>query len=412
MLRRLAVEDFKSLEKVSLALPRFTVLFGPNAAGKSNLLDAIQALSRIGTSRTFSEALRDPIRGYPIEAFAFPPGGLPELLSSESARFSIEADVEVQRTVSYRYRIGVAIQPRSGTLELAEEFLASLNQKAEIKSGAAIEVAGDKLKIRRKSHPGRPRVEPLGQNFAYLADPRLGAPEYRPIEQVRNELSAWRTYYLDPRVAMREAQPPSEVDDIGVLGGDIGPFLYRLRAEHPKRFDAVRRTIRSLVPSVEDLAVDLDKRRGTLDIQVRQDGIEFSSRIVSEGTLRVLALCAIAANPWGGSLLAFEEPENGVHPRRLELIAQLLASLALVHKRQLIVTTHSPLFCDAVLRLTRQGQGEVAMLNVRRVAGRTEVKPFDVTGPLFKDQEIAQALASETEDGLFERLLLRGLLDE
>ena len=152
---------------------------------------------------------------------------------------------------------------------------------------------------------------------------------------------------------MRSAKPPSDVRDIGVLGEDIAPFLFHLKAEYPKFFDAVKRTLRSLIPSVEDLSVDLDKRRGTLDIQVKQGGVDFSSRIVSEGTLRVLAICALAVNPWGGSLLAFEEPENGIHPRRLELIVDLLTSLAIVQGRQVIVTTHSPLLCNAVLQRSR-----------------------------------------------------------
>lgn len=73
MLRRLAVRGFKSLSNVSIDFPTMTVLFGPNAAGKSNLLDAIQALSRIGTERTLADALAEPIRGRQIEAFSFPP---------------------------------------------------------------------------------------------------------------------------------------------------------------------------------------------------------------------------------------------------------------------------------------------------------------------------------------------------
>jgi len=411
MLRRLRVEGFKSLKSVTLDLPRFTVLFGPNAAGKSNVLDAIQMLSRIATTRTFAEALRDPIRGYPIEAFTFPTGGLAALLSSDSVEFSLGADVEAGRG-RYRYRIALRIDPRSGSLGLADEYLASLSARGEPRGEAVIEAIGNQVRIRRQRHPGRPRHEPLGQNYAVMADPRLGPPEYHAIEQVRNELSGWRTYYLDPRTAMRLARPPSEVGEIGVLGEHIAPFLYRLYAEKPKHFEAVRRTLRSLVPSVEDLSVDLDKQRGTLDIRVRQDGIEFSSRIVSEGTLRVLALCAIAANPWSGGLLAFEEPENGVHPRRLELIAELLMNLALEQARQLVVTTHSPLFCDAVLKQARTSASEVAMLNVRRSGGYTEIKPFEVTGPLFKDQELAQALTAGTEDGLFEGLMMRGMLDE
>ncbi len=411
MLKRLAVQGFKSLANTSIAFPRMAVLFGPNAAGKSNLLDAIQALSRIGTERTLADAMASPIRGYPIEAFSFPAGGLQELLGATRASFSLEADLGVGKD-AYRYRIETAIEPASGRLSVADEYLAQLGARGEPKGRPALERTGANLHIRRKSKPAHPRQEPLGLNHSILSDPRLGGVGYRALERTRQELSGWRTYYLDPRVAMRAAQPPSDVRDIGVLGGEIAPFLYRLRAEHPKHFQAISRTLRSTVPSVEEISVDLDTRRGTLDILVRQAGVDYSSRIVSEGTLRVLALCAIAVNPWGGSVLAFEEPENGVHPRRLELIAQLLASLALEQGRQLIVTTHSPLFCDAVLKSARSRPGDIGLFNVRREGAATVVRPFDVTGPLFKDQEIAAALTTGTEDGLFESLMLRGLLDE
>ena len=95
MIQKLNVRGFKSLSNISVEFPRLTVLFGPNAAGKSNLLDAIQALSRIGTERTLLDALEGrTIRGYPIEAFALPVGGIPELLSKSTATFSISADLE------------------------------------------------------------------------------------------------------------------------------------------------------------------------------------------------------------------------------------------------------------------------------------------------------------------------------
>ena len=411
MLKRFTARGFKSLQDVRIEFPRMAVLFGPNAAGKSNFLDAVQALSRIGTLRTLADALGEPIRGFPIEAFSFPQGGLAELLSTPSAAFSLEADLTVGKE-AYRYRIEVKIEPASGKLAVADEYLAQLTAKGEPKGRPAVERVQDNLHIRRKSKPAHPRQEALGVNHSILSDPRLGGAEYRALEGVRQELSDWRTYYLDPRVAMRRAEPPSEVRDIGVLGGDIAPFLYRLRVEEPKRFEAISRTLRSIIPSVEDLTVNIDKRRGTLDILIRQDGVDYSSRIISEGTLRVLALCAIAVNPWGGSLLAFEEPENGVHPRRLELIAQLLLSLALDQKRQIVVTTHSPLFCDAVLKGARPRPEEIGLFNVRRDGQATIVQPFDVTGPLFQDQEIAAALTTGTEDGLFEDLLLRGMIDE
>lgn len=412
MLRRLSVEGFKSLGDVKVDFPLLTVFFGPNAAGKSNLLDAIQALSRIGTSRTLADALSEPIRGYAIEAFAFPKGGLPQLLSSEKAEFTLGADLLVRRE-RYRYHITVEIQPTSGGLTVRHENFKIIARTPGRPAAPMIETVGGQIRIRRKGKAARPREEPGEANYAVLSDPRLAGPYYGAIERCRTELSGWRTYYLDPRVAMRSAKPPADVRDIGVLGEDIAPFLYRLRAENPpKHFEAVKRTLRSLIPSVDDLTVDLDKRRGTLDIQVRQDGTDFSSRIISEGTLRVLALCSIAVNPWSGGLMAFEEPENGVHPRRIELIAQLLASLALEQGRQVVVTTHSPLFCDAVLKHARSNRFGVALFNVRRGNNGTEVHEFDVRDPLFQDQDITKALTSGTEDGLFESLMLRGMFNE
>lgn len=411
MLQRLSVRGFKSLKDASIDFPRMAVLFGPNAAGKSNLLDAIQALSRVGTERTLADALAEPIRGYSIESFSFPAGGLGELLSVPETAFELEADVTGKKD-SFRYRVRVAIAPGSGALSVGDEYLTPLAKDRTPKGTAAIELVGDRLRVRRKGESGKPRYEPRGLNYAILSDLRFGSPLYPAIHSVRSELSAWRTYYLDPRVAMRSSQPPSDVRDIGALGGDIAPFLHRLRAEDAKKFQAVSRTLRSIVPSVESLTVDLDKRRGTLDILIRQNGVDFSSRIVSEGTLRVLALCSIAVNPWGGSLLAFEEPENGVHPRRLELIAQLLLSLAVEQGRQVVVTTHSPLFCDSILKGARTRPEDVGLFNVRRAGDATVVERFDVMGPLFKNQEIAAALTSGTEDGLFESLLLRGMLDE
>ena len=413
MLKKLTVRDFKSLVDVTVEFPRFAVLFGPNAAGKSNLLDAIAALSWIGNVRTLSDALDRPlpVRGHAFEAFSFPTGGLPALLQQENARFSLGADLAVGAE-RYRYRVEPSIELQSGRLGVADEYLALLGRTGKPKGTPAIERVDSKLHVRRKGKPAHPRQEPIGMNHAILSDRSLAGEEYRWLEAVRGELGEWCAHYLDPGLAMRVPRPPADVFDVGAHGEDVGPFLYKLRAVEPKRFDAVTRTLRSIVPGVESLEVLLDERRGTLDVLIRQEGVEYSSRIVSEGTLRVLALCAIAVNPWGGSLLAFEEPENGVHPRRLDLIARLLLSLASAGGRQVIVTTHSPLFCDAVLKHASSTADDVGLFNVRRVGQATAVEPFDAAGPLCKDAGIAAALTSRAEDGLFENLLLRGLIDE
>jgi predicted ATPase len=147
-----------------------------------------------------------------------------------------------------------------------------------------------------------------------------------------------------------------------------------------------------------------------LDIIIQQDGTPYSSRVVSEGTLRVLALCCLAGNPWPGELIAFEEPENGVHPRRIEVIADLLASMAEQGRSQVVVTTHSPTLIAAMLRRAHMNPGQIKLFRCAQRGRSTEVIEFDPVGPLFDDEEIRVTLTSP-EDAKIEAMLLRGWLD-
>ncbi len=413
MLKSLAVRGFKSLIDVDpIEMAPLTVFFGPNAAGKSNLLDAILLLSRLATAKTVTDAF-DPVRGLALEQFSFPEGeGLPGLLAQERATCRFEAELVTAAAVD-RYRVEIAIAPRTGALTVEDEFLAALTPAGETRGKPVIERHGAVIRIHRTTTSSHPREEPAGSNHTQVSNPRYSGKEYAPIERARDLLSSFRSYYLDPRLAMRRAQGPREVDDVGPLGEHIASFLYRLRGEKPKVFDAIRRTFCTLIPSIEDLIVDVDSRLGVLNLEIRERNTPFSSRIVSEGTLRVLALICVATNPWGGPLIAFEEPENGVHPRRIELIAEILGSLAFeaVPAQQVILTTHSPRFCNAVIRLARKHPDEVCMVRTVRDGGRTRFLRFEPDGPLLTDPEIRTALTTPDENGVFEGLLLRGLLD-
>jgi len=428
LLTRLRVSRFKSILDETVEFPRLTVMFGVNAAGKSNLLEAILALSRLGTERTAADALVDPpIRGLPIEAFAFPEGGLPGLLTSAGASFRLEANLATPSPKAahepnkgrsgtgveqFNYAVELAMQPKSGALSVRDEHLVRLTADGRPTRSPRIEKEGDRIAVRQMGKAGHPCHEPLGQNHTILSDPRFSGSSYPAIERCRSELAGWRVYYLDPRVSMRAAKSPTEVADIGVLGENIAPFLYRLQGqEGATHFRGIVRTLRTIIPSIEDVKVDLDERRGTLDVLIRQNGKDYSSRIISEGTLRLLALCCITVNPWGGSLVGFEEPENGVHPRRIDLIAKLLVSLAMRRGRQVIVTTHSPLFCEFVLRESKERECDVSLLNVAQHEGRTKVGPFPLSGPMYQASEISGALESQSEESLIVSLATRGLVD-
>ena len=85
MLKRVQIRGYKSLKDLEVTLSSLVVLVGPNAAGKSNLLDALQLLSRLGTSRTLREAFDPPYRGMPLESFTIGGGGIRGLSAQESA---------------------------------------------------------------------------------------------------------------------------------------------------------------------------------------------------------------------------------------------------------------------------------------------------------------------------------------
>jgi predicted ATPase len=420
LLTRLRVQGFKSLHDVEIQLAPLVVLMGPNAAGKSNLLEALLLLSRLATEQTLAAAFEPPLRGYPLEAFSLSETGLEGLLQQDRAELVLEAEVQPAR-VSKRvapepllYRTGVQIQPKTGALDVCDEYLVRLKKDRTPKQKPRIERSGDSLIVRQLGESGHPRHEPLGLNHTLVSNRQFtGEHRYPDFDRLRSELSAWQTYYLDPRVSMREPQPPREVADIGPRGEWIAPFLYRLKESetHRKFFTAIGRALRSAIPTVEDLDVDLDPRRGILDILIRQDGTPYSSRVVSEGTLRVLALCCLAGNPWPGELIAFEEPESGVHPRRIEVVADLLASIAEQRRSQVVVTTHSPTLIAAMLRRATKDPTLVKLFRCAQRGRSTHVQEFVPQGPLFESEEIRESLTGPEDAAMVEAMLLRGWLD-
>lgn len=419
MLKRFRVQGFKSLFDVDVQLAPLVVLLGPNAVGKSNFQEALLLLSRLVTEKTLADAFEGPMRGYPAEAFSLPDDGLPGLLTQESARLSLEAILQNSggASRSLKYRIGVEIEPQTGSLSVCDEYLGRLKadgSPAQMAARIELHESGDKLKVRRLREAGQPRLEPLGLNHAVASNMQFsGETRYPDFDHLRSEVSQWQTYYLDPRNAMREPQPPREASDIGINGELLAPYLHRLKESEQliPYFRAVRRALHSTIPSIEDLDIDLDKTRGTLDIQILQDGTPYSSRVISEGTLRVLALCAIAADPTPGSLIAFEEPENGVHPRRIEVIADLLTGIVQKGDTQVIVTTHSPTLIGAMLRRSRNLPGLIRLLRCAQSGRATTIRPFESTDPILDDDEIRKALTGTEDDAVVEALLVRGWLD-
>jgi predicted ATPase len=124
-------------------------------------------------------------------------------------------------------------------------------------------------------------------------------------------------------------------------GEDLAAYYYTLKEQNPRQFDAINKALSSLLPrlTVEVQATD----EGRLELKIRESSATYSVRTVSEGTLRLLGTLA-ALNPLEErvSTIGLEEPENGVHPRRLAWIAEMARRAAQARNMQLLLTTHSP----------------------------------------------------------------------
>ena len=142
---------------------------------------------------------------------------------------------------------------------------------------------------------------------------------------------------------MREASPIKESHTITTFGGDLAAFYWTLQRIHPGQFHNIEKALQTFVPTIEGIKIEVTKD-GLLRLKVKENGIEHSVKVVSEGTLRLLALLAILSPTNLASVVGIEEPENGVHPRKLRHMARLLQFASRV--RQLIVNTHSALLLD------------------------------------------------------------------
>ena len=435
MLKRIHIDGYKSLTNIEVNLEPLTVLFGPNAAGKSNFLDALQLLSKLGTSRTLKEAFDPPYRGKPLESFTIGTQGIKGLLEQEMLSFCIEADLHLSDAIvetvnrqiqemrrpsgvtgtqrkskvqarvrerKLRYRLGIEMLPRSGILRVSDEYLAALNSKGEPtgKRKPFIERQGEKIHLRLEGQ-AHPTYYDRFLDYSILSMPHY-PPHYPHLVAARRELENWLFFYFEPRERMRAANPVKEVRHIGLMGEELASFLNTLKSVDPNQFEAVEKALQALMPNIEGIEVEVSNL-GEVELRLREGGVAIPARVLSEGTLRMLGLLALTGVKESPALVGFEEPENGVHPRRVQLIAEFLKTQENLTNTQYIVTTHSPILPDKV--------GGKSLFVVRRSARNTRVDPFSTWGPLGQRHDIDSAFDDNRERLPISQRILRGDFD-
>ncbi|MCK4763853.1 MAG: AAA family ATPase [Candidatus Aminicenantes bacterium] len=417
MIRRIKIEGYKSFRGMELELRPLTVIFGPNASGKSNFLDALYFLSRVVTAKNISEAFRNH-RGLPLESFNY--GDKSDAGRDRSPRliFSFEVDVEISSKIKkeveriilekrkgidskeldkqiiteqlLRYNLSVEALPKTGYLRVANERLCAIKSNGqEKKRRAFLEKEGSNIHLRMEGQ-ARPTHHQIGLDHSIVSK-TLYEPHYPHITAFRMELANWYTYYLEPRVLMREEVPLAEIESLGPRGENLAAFLNTLKNKHEKDYENLKLSLKHILPSISDIDIKQTKE-GRVGLHLSENGKRFSSRLISEGTLRLIGLlCALhSRNP--ATMVAFEEPENGVHPVRLRSISELLQNASQQYEKQIIVTTHSPILVDYF-----ENQD---IFVCRKEDNQTMIAPF-LTGPLYRGIEIDEALEDRIIRGDF-----------
>ena len=258
-----------------------------------------------------------------------------------------------------RYRVEVEILPGSGILRVTDEYAAALNAKGEPtgKRRPFLERVKDRIHLRMEGQ-AHPTYHECFLDHTLLSRP-LYPPHHPHLVALRQEFESWLSFYFEPRERMRASNPVKEVHHIGLRGEELAAFLNTLRALNERQFRAVEKALHMVIPSITGIDVEVNSL-GEVELRLREGNKLIPARVVSEGTLRILGLLALAGATEPPALIGLEEPENGVHPRRLQLVAELLLTRAELGETQMIVTTHSPLLVDQIpqtfLYVCRKGE--------------------------------------------------------
>jgi len=309
MIKKLKVKNYKSLKDVELELGKFNVLIGPNASGKSNLLDCLAFVSELTEDNVY-KALE--VRGG-YERVVF--GGGKEKIE-----------------ISFEFVLN----------SKASEFFISLSEKGVVEEKLSIE--GEMI---IEHHPGK---------VAKILVPTTSGTEYRQVDfgdkwksaitecpELRDYLTAWRSYNFMTS-EMRRTDSAKKNLILEKTGKNLAQVLLSLHSERPKTFDKIEEILTQAIPQIDELLTPLTENSETY-VAVREKGFDspFDYFQVSDGTLKLLAYTtAIALEE--ANVVCFEEPENFIHPRLFELLVEVLKK----SDKQIILSTHSPYLLDFV----------------------------------------------------------------
>lgn len=384
MITYLKINGFKSFHNFEMEFTPFTVIAGANASGKSNLFDALTLLSRLAETdnlkRAFSEQRGEFIElftQYGDDNYASEMEFVVEMLVNKNIKDAWGNEAKLKYT-RLKYELSIKrVTNSSGIQDLvvSKENLLKLNHQEDnwvtgIIPKKSLEFWRPRVGTGKRGIPYLETVIENGipttilvpqdgttgfkKSFPLSYAPRtvlstIDTVEFPHVLAAKEEMKSWKFLQLNPEDLRQATSKNNGEDIISVSGKNLAAALFRIKQNDNYSLKEISRKLNSFLPNFIEVDVIDDNENKQYLIKLKDvDKKEFSSRVLSEGTLRILALCILEFDEKHTGLLCFEEPENGIHPFRIKAMTELLKDLSVdfneveVPLRQVIVNTHSP----------------------------------------------------------------------
>ncbi|RLC01474.1 MAG: chromosome segregation protein SMC [Deltaproteobacteria bacterium] len=313
-LLRLDIQGFKSIRALNdLSLGPINILIGANGAGKSNFVSFFKMLNQM------TDSLGN------LQLFVGKYGGGHDLLyegadvtSRMKGMLRFETDAGL-----YDYEMELA-HAGPDTLIFADEKYRfsgrdSANEASWISPGPGHRESGLLLK-----------ESEAAVNLRHLL----------------NRCRAYQFHHTGDTARIRQRWRVEDARELKTDGANLAPFLRRLGCSEPKYYRRIVGTIREIAPFFDDFVLEPDNGYVMLQWKEQNSDLLFGPHQASDGTLRIMALIALLLQPEPGlpSVMILDEPELGLHPYAMTIVAGLIKSVS-VHT-QIILATQSVTFID------------------------------------------------------------------